>query len=119
MATITLRIQASGRTGSVIMTDGGPGGARWQETTLGQKFIGFDHRGTFVMGTYANAGNMFLEETNRDEHDRDIYPTMGVLVLHRFTYPRPRLGQNGSGTLQYSSSFRQNEGYVWWEVAAT
>jgi hypothetical protein len=101
------------------MHDGGPGGAHWQETTLGQKFVGYDHRGTFRMGTHANAGSMFLEETNHEDRDRDVFPTLPVLVLNGFTYPRPRIGQQGTGSLQYSSYLTPRDSYVWWEVTAT
>jgi len=70
------------------------------------------------MGTYANAGSMFLEEPNRDSRDRDIYPTIPVLVLNRFTHPQTAVGQQGNGSLQYSSRYSQREGHVWWEVTA-
>jgi hypothetical protein len=118
MATIKLRIQAEGATGTVEMTDSWPWGARWREITVGDKFIGHDHRGPYRMGTYANAGRMFLEETNRNEDSRDLYPTMGVLVLNDFTYPRTAVGQHGSGNLQDSSRFSCRQWYVVWEVTA-
>lgn len=118
VATIKLRIQAEGATGTVAMTDRGSGDGRWEETTCGDRFVGFDHRGTFRMGTYANAGSMFFEEPNREERDRDIYPTIPVLVLSRLSYPRAAVGQQGNGSLQYSSRFSQRQGHVWWVVTA-
>jgi hypothetical protein len=118
VATITLRIQAEGATGTVEMTDSWPWGARWRETTVGNKFIGCDHRGTYQMGSYATSGYMFLEEPNRDERSQSVYATMPVLALYAFTYPRTAVGQRGNGNLQSSDRLSCRNWYVTWEVTA-
>jgi len=119
MAVIVVRIAAGGRTGSVELREGPPRGRRWAETTIGGKFVGFDHQGSFSMGSYATAGSMFLNERNRSDDDRELYPEAGVLVLNGFTYPGAAVGQRGTGNLQESSGVNAvRDWYASWEVTA-
>ena len=121
MASILVKIFAENRVGSVVLRDGQPGGQRWEENTPGEHFIGYDHRGNFQMGTYANAGHLFLEEPNRgDDSDRSLYPTAGVLLLRNFPYPNASAGSHGSGELQESSGLNaRRQGSVTWQVVST
>jgi hypothetical protein len=116
MASILVKIFADGAVGSVILRNEEPGGQHWGENTPGERFIGRDHRGNFQMGTYGNAGSLFLEEPNRDpvHTDRQLYPTLPVLVLNNFPYPNAGMGAHGSGDLQDSS--RRRRGFVTWQV---
>ena len=121
MSEIVVKVWGGGHVGSVVLHDHSHSGPRWEENTPGEHFIGYDHHGTFGMGLYATAQDMFLEEPTRnpDEEMRRMYPEEGVLVLNNFHYPGTRAGQFGSGSLQYSNAVNYlRDWMIRWQVTS-